>query len=35
VCSPKLFDEIRKGYKLVLPVINFFQDAYDGPEYQC
>jgi hypothetical protein len=35
VCSPKLFDEIRKGYQLVLPVINFFQDAYDGPEYQC
>jgi len=35
VCSPKLFDEIRKGYQLVLPVINFFQEAYDGPEYQC
>ena len=31
--SDKLYDEILNAYKLMLPVINFFEKAYAGPEY--
>jgi len=33
VSSPCLYDEMIRAYKLILPVLNFFQDAYDWPEY--
>lgn len=33
VKSPKLYDEILNAYKLIYPVINFFERAYDWPEY--
>ena len=34
LCSPKLFDTIFNGYKLILPVLNFFEDAYNWPIYK-
>jgi hypothetical protein len=33
VKSPKLYDEILNAYKLIYPVINFFERAYAWPEY--
>ena len=34
VSSEHLFDEILDAYKMILPVIKFFDEAYDGPEYK-
>jgi hypothetical protein len=31
--SPKIYDEVLNAYKLILPVIDFFEKAYSGPEY--
>lgn len=31
--SPKIYDEVLNAYKLILPVIDFFEKAYAGPEY--
>ena len=33
VKSSKLYEEILNAYKLILPVITFFEKAYAGPEY--
>lgn len=31
--SPKLYNKIINAYKIILPVINFFEEAYKEPEY--
>jgi hypothetical protein len=34
LCSPKLYDELLKAYKLIYPIIRFFDDAYFKEEYR-
>jgi hypothetical protein len=33
VKSPKLYNEVLNAYKLIYPVIDFFEKAYAWPEY--